>query len=46
MDLDGKNFGSICPQFDRVTSQVIGDENCLFLNVFTPAREPIRPGIN
>ena len=35
-DLDGTNFGNQCPQFDRVTGRVVGDENCLFLNVFTP----------
>ncbi|XP_046655039.1 esterase E4-like [Daphnia pulicaria] len=35
-DLDGTNFGQQCPQFDRVTGQVIGNEDCLFLNIFTP----------
>lgn len=35
-DLDGTNFGNPCPQFDRVTGQVMGNEDCLFLNVFTP----------
>lgn len=35
-DLDATNFRSQCPQFDRVTGQVVGDEDCLFLNIFTP----------
>ncbi|XP_026749627.2 esterase FE4-like [Galleria mellonella] len=30
------NHGSVCPQFDITTEELIaGDENCLFLNVFT-----------
>jgi|688.fasta_scaffold2561873_1 hypothetical protein len=35
-DLDGTNFGQHCPQFDRITGQTIGNEDCLFLNIFTP----------
>lgn len=35
-DLDGTNFGQHCPQFDRVTGQTTGSEDCLFLNIFTP----------
>ncbi|XP_049874735.1 juvenile hormone esterase-like [Pectinophora gossypiella] len=27
---------NICAQFDRVTNTVVGDEDCLYLNVYTP----------
>ncbi|CAG7827463.1 unnamed protein product [Allacma fusca] len=33
------NYGSICPQIDPIRDglgNVIGDENCLYLNIFTP----------
>lgn len=39
-ELDATNFGAACPQFERTTGRVIGHEDCLFLNVFTP-----HPGI-
>lgn len=29
-------FGNICPQYDSFLAQDVGDENCLFLNVYTP----------
>jgi para-nitrobenzyl esterase len=29
-------FGSICPQLDTAGTTVLGDEDCLFLNVYTP----------
>ena len=35
-DLDATNFGSSCPQFERSTGNVSGDEDCLSLNIFTP----------
>ncbi|XP_026486963.2 juvenile hormone esterase-like [Vanessa tameamea] len=28
---------NICAQFDRETLQVVGDEDCLYLNVYTPS---------
>ena len=44
--LDAKSFGPPCPQQDRTqrkdsdpTIDVMGDEDCLFLNVWTPASE-------
>ena len=35
-DLDATTFRSPCPQFERATGTVIGSEDCLFLNVYTP----------
>lgn len=35
-ELDANRYGQPCPQWDIRTSTVIGDENCLTLNVFTP----------
>ncbi|XP_066967100.1 esterase FE4-like [Macrobrachium rosenbergii] len=34
--LDANHFGNVCPQFDVASKKVVGDENCLFLNIFTP----------
>lgn len=28
----------MCPQFSRATQTVVGEEDCLFLNVFVPER--------
>jgi para-nitrobenzyl esterase len=36
---DATQFGSICPQLSPDGTTVIGDENCLFLNVYTPLGE-------
>lgn len=33
---DGTKDCNICIQFDKATNGVIGDENCLYLNVYTP----------
>lgn len=30
------SYGSECPQYDKVNKRVIGSENCLFLNIYTP----------
>lgn len=30
-------FGNVCPQFNSLVGGVIGDENCLFLNVYAPS---------
>ena len=30
-------FGAMCPQVDLLTQQVLGSEDCLFLNVYAPA---------
>jgi para-nitrobenzyl esterase len=29
-------FGNVCPQFDSSIGSVVGKEDCLFLNVYTP----------
>ncbi|CAL4120690.1 unnamed protein product, partial [Meganyctiphanes norvegica] len=34
--LDATHFRAVCPQFDPDTDQVVGDEDCLYLNVYTP----------
>ncbi|CAL4122626.1 unnamed protein product, partial [Meganyctiphanes norvegica] len=34
--LDARTFGAFCPQYDYSSARVLGHENCLFLNVFTP----------
>lgn len=31
------SFGNVCPQLDQ--GNIIGDEDCLFLNVYTPLLE-------
>lgn len=33
---DGTKDCNICLQFDKATNEVIGDEDCLYLNVYTP----------
>lgn len=33
---DARKFGSSCSQFDLVMREVIGDDDCLYLNVYTP----------
>lgn len=41
---DCLTFGNVCPQygvFDH--SQVVGDEDCLFLNVYTPSLKTDKP---
>ena len=38
---DGKSFGPICPQI--VNGAVVGDEDCLTLNVWRPRAKPARP---
>jgi para-nitrobenzyl esterase len=38
---DGSRFGAVCPQWDGKT--VIGDEDCLTLNVWRPKRMPETP---
>src|SRR5262249_15407579 len=39
---DARNFGNSCPQY-WPTGQRDGDENCLFLNVWTPTKPARRP---
>lgn len=41
--LDATNFRSPCPQYDSKSLQV-GEENCLFVNVFTPSLPRTRVG--
>jgi para-nitrobenzyl esterase len=38
---DGSRFGAICPQL--AGPQVVGEEDCLTLNVWTPVTPPARP---
>lgn len=33
--LDASEFKAICPQYDTTAKQVLGDEDCLHLNVYT-----------
>ena len=41
---DATRFGDPCPQFDTDTGAYFGDEDCLTLNVWTPAESgPARP---
>jgi len=35
-DLDASKFGNACPQIDAKTMSVVGDEDCLALNVWAP----------
>lgn len=32
---DGSQHGAFCPQYELTTLEIIGDEDCLFLNVYT-----------
>jgi carboxylesterase type B len=34
--MDGSVDGSVCPQLHIATNNVIGSEDCLSLNIFTP----------
>lgn len=34
--LDATRFRSFCPQYDTESKRVLGKEDCLYLNVFTP----------
>ncbi|XP_015187333.1 PREDICTED: venom carboxylesterase-6-like isoform X2 [Polistes dominula] len=36
---DGSKFGNVCAQIDRVSNEVIGSDDCLYLNVYTPLIE-------
>lgn len=38
--LDASEFKAICPQYDTTAKQVLGDEDCLHLNVYT-AKLPV-----
>lgn len=33
--LNATTFGSSCPQFDRHSHSVVGNEDCLYLNIYT-----------
>lgn len=33
---DGSKFGNVCAQIDNVTNEMIGSDDCLYLNVYTP----------
>ncbi|XP_076052701.1 esterase E4-like [Oratosquilla oratoria] len=35
-ELDATRHRSFCPQYDYDRNEVVGDENCLFLNIYTP----------
>ncbi|RXG68851.1 Esterase SG1 [Armadillidium vulgare] len=34
--LDATKFKSFCPQYDHDKNSVLGNEDCLYLNIFTP----------
>ena len=34
--LDATRYRSFCPQFDHDSNLVVGNEDCLYLNVYTP----------
>ncbi|KAK7072294.1 Carboxylesterase 5A [Halocaridina rubra] len=35
--LNATEFRPICPQFDTETQRVLGSEDCLYLNIYTPS---------
>jgi para-nitrobenzyl esterase len=41
--LAATQFGATCPQRDRKTGEVAGNEDCLTVNVWTPASTPVDP---
>jgi para-nitrobenzyl esterase len=41
--ISAQAFGHICPQRDLGSDAVLGDEDCLTLNVWTPAETPAAP---
>ncbi|XP_043268664.1 juvenile hormone esterase-like [Venturia canescens] len=36
---DASKFGSNCAQFDPMTRTIVGSDDCLYLNVYTPSHE-------
>lgn len=34
--LDANEYGNICVQIKSGSQDLVGDENCLFSNIFTP----------
>ncbi|XP_019541630.3 carboxylesterase 5A [Aedes albopictus] len=40
---DAAQHGSFCPQYELLTLEVIGDEDCLYLNVYSPELIGQRP---
>ena len=34
--IDATKFAVVCPQFDAMAGEMTGEEDCLFVNVFTP----------
>ena len=45
--LDATQFRNFCPQYDHDTKRVSGDEDCLYLNVYTPfLRRELRGPVN
>ncbi|XP_015175623.1 PREDICTED: acetylcholinesterase [Polistes dominula] len=36
---DCSKFGNVCAQIDRMTNEMIGSDDCLYLNVYTPRIE-------
>ena len=41
--LPAKKNANICTQFSPVTGSLVGSEDCLYVNVWTPANKPAQP---
>jgi len=39
-DRDASKHGNVCVQIDTFTREIIGDEDCLYLNVYTTNMNP------
>jgi carboxylesterase type B len=39
---DASKYGNVAVQMDIITREIIGDEDCLFLNVYTQDMKPLK----